>query len=271
MAAVALGGALPHPVDDRVVAALDAVPAVVAVHREVAPADRRDGGIRVGGRRAAPSRSAMNGRAERGGVSRPSSSAWTRTLAHALAAGQLGQRDEMAVVGVDAARSDEADDAAGRRRSRGPGRRRRGRPGASKNEPSAMAASIRGRSWRTGRPAPRFRCPTSELPIWPGWQADGILGRPERGVRPAREQAAPGGHRGGRDGVRRPDRHRSRSHRGRRGRSVADDSRGGESGAGGQPGPGHDPGHLIGLERCPADERAVDGWARRGSRRCSRP
>ena len=39
--------------------------------------------------------------------------------------------------------------------------------GRSKNEPSAMAASIRGRSWRTGRPAPRFRWPTSELPIWP--------------------------------------------------------------------------------------------------------
>ena len=26
---------------------------------------------------------------------------------------------------------------------------------------------MRGRSWSTGRPAPRFRCPTSLLPIWP--------------------------------------------------------------------------------------------------------
>ena len=42
------------------------------------------------------------------------------------------------------------------------------RAGRSKNEPSAIAASMRGRSCRTGRPAPRLRCPTSELPIWPG-------------------------------------------------------------------------------------------------------
>ena len=34
-------------------------------------------------------------------------------------------------------------------------------------EPSAIAASMRGRSWSTGRPAPRLRWPTSLLPIWP--------------------------------------------------------------------------------------------------------
>ncbi len=38
----------------------------------------------------------------------------------------------------------------------------------SKNEPSATAALIRGRSWRTGMPAPRLRWPTSLLPICPG-------------------------------------------------------------------------------------------------------
>ena len=32
----------------------------------------------------------------------------------------------------------------------------------------AMAWSMRVRSWNTIRPAPRFMCPTSELPIWPG-------------------------------------------------------------------------------------------------------
>ena len=39
--------------------------------------------------------------------------------------------------------------------------------GRSSKLPSAIAASMRGRSWSTGRPAPRFRWPTSELPIWP--------------------------------------------------------------------------------------------------------
>ncbi len=49
----------------------------------------------------------------------------------------------------------------------------------------AIAASIRGRSWSTGRPAPRLRCPTSELPIWPGGQADRVLRRAEDRVGPA--------------------------------------------------------------------------------------
>ena len=40
--------------------------------------------------------------------------------------------------------------------------------GLSKNDPSAIASSIRARSCFTTAPAPRFRWPTSELPIWPG-------------------------------------------------------------------------------------------------------
>ena len=94
--------------------------------------------------------------ADRGGVSRPSSSAWTRT----------------AGTPVRAARSAIAT----RCRSlawtppgpirlmmwrRPPGRAARrhasSRAGRSKKLPSAIAASIRGRSWRTGRPAPRLR------------------------------------------------------------------------------------------------------------------
>ena len=113
------------------------------------------------------STSATNPIADRGGVSRPSSSAWTRT----------------AGTPVRAARSAIAT----RCRSlawtppgpirlmmwrRPPGRAARrhasSRAGRSKKLPSAIAASIRGRSWRTGRPAPRLRWPTSELPIWPG-------------------------------------------------------------------------------------------------------
>ncbi|MNI62578.1 hypothetical protein D3C73_1179050 [compost metagenome] len=37
----------------------------------------------------------------------------------------------------------------------------------SKNSPSRMDLSIMVKSWYTIRPAPMFRCPTSELPICP--------------------------------------------------------------------------------------------------------
>ena len=44
------------------------------------------------------------------------------------------------------------------------------------SDPSAMAASMRGKSCITIRPAPRFMCPTSELPICPfgspTWRSD---------------------------------------------------------------------------------------------------
>ena len=73
--------------------------------------------------------------------------------------------------------------------------------GRSTNEPSAIAASIRGRSCSTGRPAPRFRWPTSELPIWPCRQADRLLRGLQHAVRPPREQPPPGRHGRGSDGV----------------------------------------------------------------------
>src|SRR4029078_3695332 len=96
-------------VDDRVIAALDAVRARVAVHREVAAADGSDRGIRV--RRA----KALLERADeaQGRRRRRVPSVEQRMDADArdtLATGQLDERDEMAVVGVDAARTDEADE-----------------------------------------------------------------------------------------------------------------------------------------------------------------
>src|SRR3990172_2710511 len=39
--------------------------------------------------------------------------------------------------------------------------------GLRKNSPVRMDFEMRTRSWYTTRPAPRFRCPTSEFPIWP--------------------------------------------------------------------------------------------------------
>ena len=71
----------PRPVHDRVVAGLGPLPAPVAVHREVAAADGRDPGVGMGGGKRAPRARRTNSSAERGGVSRPSSSAWRRTAA----------------------------------------------------------------------------------------------------------------------------------------------------------------------------------------------
>ena len=41
------------------------------------------------------------------------------------------------------------------------------RAGFRKKSPVRTDLEIRTRSWYTTRPAPRFRCPTSEFPIWP--------------------------------------------------------------------------------------------------------
>ena len=229
---------------------------------------------RPGGPRRGGARGRRRSRcAERGGVSRPSSSAWTRTDGDAPSRGQLGERDEMPVVGVDAAGADQADEVQPAVRPGRRDRRPRASAGRSKNEPSAIAASIRGRSWRTGRPAPRLRWPTSELPIWPG-------GRPTASS-DAREAARAARRRAGRArpaSVRRrsrrpPGRARCRSRRGRRGRSAAAGVRSRQSasvterghgtrvsgaGRGGHAGAGDDAGHLVGLQRRAADERAVD-------------
>ena len=108
----------------------------------------------------------MNASAERGGVSRPSSSAWTRTAGtpcRAASSTSATRCRSLAWTPPGPMRLT--------RWSRPSGRAARAHAsssaGRSKNEPSAMAASIRGRSCSTGRPAPRLRWPTSELPIWP--------------------------------------------------------------------------------------------------------
>ena len=219
-------------------------------------------GHRDGRRRARSSRSATKPSADAGGVSRPSSSAWTRTRGRLRAARQLGQGDEVTVVRVDATGADQADDVQ-RPVRRSPARTASASrsAGRSKNDPSAMAASIRGRSWSTGRPAPMLRCPTSELPICPGRQPDRLARGLEPGMRPALEEAAPAGMRAaaiasarGSEPIPNP--------------SMTTRTIGaGAAGAGhvplrvpppSRPGAGHDRGHLVGLERGAADERAID-------------
>ena len=127
---------------------------------------------------ATPARSRASSRRSWAPVSRPSVKAWMTRSSTPSFGGQLDQRLEVA----------------GRRSARR--RRRRARSGAraarrasasritsfSASEPSSTALSIRSRSCGTIAPAPRLRWPTSELPIWPGRQPDGLAAGGQRRV-----------------------------------------------------------------------------------------
>src|SRR4051794_1618460 len=101
-------GVAPFSVHDRVIAALDPVPALVAVHGEIPAADRGDAGIRM----CVPE-TPLQVRDE------PHSGARGRVTAveqgmdanprHAPVTSELGEGDEVTIVGVDAARADETD------------------------------------------------------------------------------------------------------------------------------------------------------------------
>ncbi len=135
-----------------------------------------------------------------------------------------------------------------------------GTPAARSNDPSAIAASIRGRSWRTGRACAEVQMTDFGVAHLARRQADGLLGRLEHAVRPALEQAPPGRHGRGGDGVAsriaadaepvehdQDDGSRSaRRHPARpRARAVI-------------PARADDAGHLVGLERGSTDQRPVD-------------
>ena len=170
-------------VDDRVVAALDALPAPVAVHREVAAADRRDRGARVGGRQPRlevgdeaepPTTAACRGRrAARGSrrsatPSRAASStratrwrslAWTppgpmrlTTWRTRRRAGSLARREEGGPRDERAVGDRRVDPRAG---PGAPADRRRGSGGRPRSCPSGRAAA------RPPPPMPGARCAAS--------------------------------------------------------------------------------------------------------------
>ena len=112
------------------------------------------------------SRSPRKPSADRGGVSRPSSRAWTtrsRTPARWASSATATRWRSLAWTPPGPTRLTRAS----RRPVVAAVRQASTRTASVAKLPSAMAASMRGRSWRTGRPAPRFRWPTSELPICP--------------------------------------------------------------------------------------------------------
>ena len=214
----AVRGVHPLAVDDRVVGELDPVPALVAVHREVAAADRRDPApgwtpasraLEVGDERRARTTAACPGRrAGRG----------SRRAAPARAA-SAGERHEVPVVGVDAARPDEADDVEAPRPA--PPRASAGREERrALGERAVGDRSVDARQVLEHRPA-GAEIEVADLGVahLARGQADGILGRaaarcaasaPAGPARPASGQ---------RRWRHRPGRARSRTRRGRRGRS----------------------------------------------------
>jgi hypothetical protein len=94
--------------DDRVIAPFGPVPALVAIHREVAPPDGRDPGIGV---RRGETGLEVGDEAERRARRRVATieQRMDANGADTLPGGQLGERDEVTVVGMDAARADEPD------------------------------------------------------------------------------------------------------------------------------------------------------------------
>ena len=158
--------------------------------------------------------------ADRGGVSRPSSSAWTRTAGTPWRGGELGDRDEVAVVGVDAARPDQADEVEAAARPGGPPARLE--QGRALEEAAVGDRGVDPRQVLEDGPA-GAQVEVADLGVahLAGRQADRVLGR-ARGPRAAsraggRARSASGPRRSHRS----PGRRRSRTRRGRRGRSGA--------------------------------------------------
>ena len=201
----------------------------------------------------------MKPSAELGGVSRPSSSAWTASLGTPCRAGERREGDQVPVVGVDAARADEADHVErAAALERASARREERRP---RVERPVGDGGIDARQVLEHRPAgPEVEVADLRVAHLAGRQPDRLLRCLERGVRPARQQAAPDRHRRGGDRVAGrvvPDPE-----------PVEDDQDDGSGSPVGHPasprapavmpGPADDAGHLVGLERGAADERAVD-------------
>ncbi len=192
-------GPLPHPVDDRIVATLDPVPPTVAIHRVVAPADRRNPDIGMDRRK-----SGLEVQHE------PDGRTWWRVASieqrmdpdtwDAQGRRQLDDRDEMTIVGVDPARTDQAHQVEAAVRSRGL-QARRHECGSGRERPVGNRGVD---PWQVLEHGPsRTQVQMADLGVahLPGRQADRVLGGPQDRVRPVTQQPAPDGHVGRCDGV----------------------------------------------------------------------
>ena len=186
-------------VDDRVVAALRPLPARVAVHRPVAPADRGD--PRVGMRGRQPSLE-VGDVAQRRGRRRVAAveQGVDPDVPDTLTGGELDEGDEVAVVGVDAAGADQADDVE-------PPVVARGTPAGLEERGALVEAAVRDRGvdprevLQDGFPRTEVEVADLRVAHLSGRQTDRVLGCTQHRVRPALEQPAPDRHVGGADRV----------------------------------------------------------------------
>src|SRR3954447_1215426 len=186
-------------VDDGVVAALDAVPAVIAVHREVAAADGRDEGVRMRGGETlledADEAERRRGRRVPAVEQRVDADA-----RDALATRELRKGDQMPVVGMNAARPDEADEM---ERAATVASTRRGLEERRAREERTVG-DRRVDPWQIledGTPGAEVEVADLRVAHLPGWQPDRILRGAQDGVWPSREEAAPRRHGCGSDSV----------------------------------------------------------------------
>ena len=186
-------------VDDGVVALLRSLPALVAVHGEVAAADRGDLRVRVGGGEPL----LQVGHELDGGTGRRVAAVQQAVDAdalHTLAGGQLGHADQMAVVGVDAAGPDQADQVEGvagllrpsaQLEQNGPGEEATGRDGLV--DPRQVLQDR-----LAGAEVEMADLGVAHLALG---QADETFGRLQGAVRPALQEGVPVRHAGLCDGV----------------------------------------------------------------------
>ncbi len=191
---------LPHPVDDRVVASLDALPALVAVHRVVAAADRRDPGVGVRlGQPALEVGDEPEGRARRR----------VATVEQRVDADARDVRDARASSTRATRCRSLAWTPPGPMRlttwRRPPGRVARWHASSSAGRVSKRPVGDRGIDARQvledRTPGPEVQVPDLRVAHLAGRQADRLLRGPERRVRPVAQERSPGRHRRGGDRV----------------------------------------------------------------------
>ncbi len=186
-------------VDDCVVALPGPLPALVAVHGEVAAADRGDLRVRMGGREAL----LQVGHELDGGSRRrvPAvQEAVDADALHALAGGQFRHGDQMVVVGVDAARPHQADQVKGMVVLFGSGAQfEQDRPGEEAACRDRLADA--GQVLEDRLAGPEVEVTDLRVAHLAFGQADELLGRLEGAVRPALQEAVPDRHPGLDDGV----------------------------------------------------------------------
>ena len=190
---------LPHSMDDGVVAGLRAIPALVAVHREVAAADGRDPGILVALVELRLQRRHEVDRGARRRVTAIEQRVQPEDR-HVLAPRELGEGDDVPVVGVHPARPDEPDDVEpALRLPRAAARIQERRPF---EEGPVGDGGVDPRQVLEHRPA-GADVEVADLGVahLSGRQADRLARGLEPGIRPAPEQPAPDRRVGRRDRV----------------------------------------------------------------------